>query len=68
MLKYLFLGIVLAFVYFAFFRKKIDGNEKIEKKDSEEMVECAKCGTYLSVKEGLIKYGKFYCSKNCMGE
>ncbi len=63
-IKYLALVAVLAFIYFAFFRKKIT---KKEIKDSETMVECAECSTFLSTKEAIIKNNNFYCCKECAG-
>ena len=33
--------------------------------DSEIMVECSKCGIFISSKEAIIKDGKYYCSKEC---
>ena len=29
------------------------------------MVECQKCGLFISSKDAIIKNGKYYCSKEC---
>jgi len=36
-----------------------------EKKQLEEntLVECVKCGTYVTVKESIIIHGKYYCDE-----
>lgn len=70
MVKYLLLGVVVYIAYLVFFRKKRENvendNSSILKKDSETMVECVKCSTFISPKEALIKNGKFYCSNECL--
>ena len=38
-------------------------NEK--KLDEDTLVECAKCGTYVTVKESIIVNAKYYCSDEC---
>ncbi len=62
--KLLLLGLVIWGVYHFFIKQK-----PIEHKDKEAdvMVECDKCGTYVSNKEAIIKDGKYYCSKKCAG-
>ncbi len=67
MLKFLVLGAVLAFLYFAFFRKKMNLTKQ-EKNDSETMVECVKCGTYVSRDESLVKNKQIFCSQECLKE
>ncbi len=61
-MKYLALAAVLGFVYFVFFRKKLS---KDEKKSSEDMVKCTKCGTYLTMGEAIIGKNNFFCSQEC---
>ncbi|RDU62867.1 PP0621 family protein [Helicobacter sp. MIT 14-3879] len=59
----IFIGTVLL-IYLIFFRKKIkpDG----ENKDSFELIECAKCKTYVVKTEAIIKDSKYYCSPKCL--
>jgi len=64
MIKLLLLGLVLYVIYFFFF-KNGGISKKINKDDSETMVECAACETYMSVDETIIKDGKHYCSNEC---
>lgn len=68
-LKILVLILVLVVLYFIFFNKSLKKSKKEHKKDkkisSETMVECAKCGVYVSANEAIIKDGKYYCSSEC---
>jgi len=71
--KLLVIGAVIVIVYYVFFRGKktvADKSSKTEKRDDtqkieETMVECAKCSTFVSQKEAVIKEGSYYCSKEC---
>lgn len=74
LLKILALIGVLLFVYILFFKKPLPKEEtKKEKKPnnrklkSDTMIECAKCDTFVSEDEAIIKDGAFYCSKSCAG-
>jgi len=69
MLKLIILAGLLYGVYFFFFKKTnvLNQNKKKDiKKDSETMVECQKCGTFISANEALISNGKYFCSKECV--
>jgi uncharacterized protein len=73
--KLLIIALVIAAVYYFFFRKvrplteeeEEKPKKKRDKKLEEIMVECAKCGTFVSPKEALIKDGSYFCSKACAG-
>jgi len=65
-LKLIIMGAVIYGVYFIFF-KKPEMIKKSKKDDSETVVECQKCSVYVSVKEAVLKDGKYYCSKECAG-
>ncbi|BBG65055.1 hypothetical protein NNO_0352 [Hydrogenimonas sp.] len=76
MLKIVLTIAVIAAVYFFLIKKpaiekrRKDRAETEAKKpgpDEEIMVECEKCGTFVSSKEAIIVDGKFYCSKSCAG-
>jgi uncharacterized protein len=58
--KILLLAAVIGGIYYFFIKKRPQIS-----KDSEIMVECNKCGTFVSNKEAIIKDGKYYCSKEC---
>jgi formylmethanofuran dehydrogenase subunit E len=34
--------------------------------ESEDMVECSRCGTFISTQEAYEKEGKTFCSKECL--
>ena len=63
--------VVLVLVYILFFKKnrEQDTSLKKSKKKQEEtdvMVECPSCGTFVSKKEGILSNGKFFCSQECL--
>ncbi len=60
--KILLLAAVIGGIYYFFIKKK-----PLPDKETDVMVQCDKCGTYISSKEAIIKDGKYYCSKKCAG-
>lgn len=69
MLKFLLIILLIVGVYF--FIRKIGSKSTQEthsKKTNHEeiMLECKKCGTYISSKEAIISNGEYYCSKECL--
>ncbi len=46
---------------------KIPKDEDQKKIEEDTLVECQKCGTYVTYKESIIVKGKIYCSKECAG-
>lgn len=34
--------------------------------DEDTLVECTKCGTFVTIKESIIVRGKHYCSDECI--
>ena len=77
LLKLILLGVVLYAVYKLMGgklpemggRKKdtIPKGENKKKIEEDTLVECEKCGTYVTHKESIIVKGKIYCSKECAG-
>ncbi|WP_300361820.1 PP0621 family protein [Hydrogenimonas sp.] len=76
MLKIVLTIAVIAAVYFFLIkkpqvtqhrRKRADDEKRRPKADEEIMVECEKCGTFVSSHEAIIVDGKYYCSKTCAG-
>ncbi|MFT5659443.1 MAG: hypothetical protein ACI9TV_000059 [Sulfurimonas sp.] len=71
-LKVLLVLAVIGIVYFIFIKKKplrkpADIKEKKkEKLESNDMVECASCGTYTELSETIISSNKYYCSNECV--
>jgi uncharacterized protein len=61
----LFAGIITA-VYFLFFKKKSLSPPSTDKSQEEAMIPCARCGTYVQIKETLMRDGKYYCSRECL--
>ena len=33
--------------------------------DEDTLVECSKCGTFVTIKESIVVHGKYYCSMEC---
>lgn len=67
MLRVLFFAALLFGVYYIFFRK-VGGTPPSSSNDipDEAMIPCAKCGTYVQLKETLTRDGKHYCSRECL--
>lgn len=74
MLKILLtIAIIVAIYLFFIKRPKVakEHQEQTEKEknnlkiDEDIMVKCEKCDTFVSSKEAIISYGKFYCCKDC---
>jgi uncharacterized protein len=61
-MKLIIFGLVAYAIYFFFFKKP---KTIADRDDSETMVECSECGTYISVSESIIKDSHYYCSKDC---
>lgn len=66
MIKLLVLAGVIAAVYFIFFKKKSLTPPSSDMSKDEAMIPCAECGTYVQVKEALMRDGKYYCSRECL--
>ena len=72
MLKYLVVIGVIAFVYYFFIKKKStiasNSESNSSKSQSNDMVECSKCGTYAQIDDSILSDGKYYCSQECSQE
>jgi uncharacterized protein len=68
LLKLIILGLVIYGVYRFFGGElKLPQMKKDNKKlDEDTMIECSKCGTFVSKKEAMSYKGKEYCSKECL--
>lgn len=75
-LKLLLVVGVIAFVYILFIKKKpavknSDKNDNKTKKDevqSNDMVQCSKCGVYCELDDAILSNNKYYCSQECVKE
>ena len=48
-------------------RRQLAESRRAAASDSpEEMVRCERCGTFFPKKEGFVKNGRLYCSKECV--
>jgi len=69
LLKILLLGVIIFGIYYFFIKQKptiTNSKKEADKKEADDiLVECQKCGTFVSTKEAIIKDGKYYCSKEC---
>ena len=66
-IKLVVVALIVYTIYFMLF-KKPSAKKRDQKKDvidSQTMLECKKCGAYVSADEAIIKDGQFYCSKEC---
>jgi uncharacterized protein len=61
----LFTGLLVG-VYYVFFKKKAITHAASDNSQEEAMIPCAKCGTYVQVKESFMREGKYYCSRECL--
>lgn len=63
--------VLIAVVYFLFIKSKPLSNKnetkkkRSEKLDEDDMVECKKCGTYITLNEALLQDGSYFCSDEC---
>ena len=70
--QWIIVAVLIALVYFVFIKKKPlpgENNKPKSKKDKlneDDMVECKKCGTYITLKEALLKEGQYFCSDECL--
>lgn len=62
-MQWLLVIVLIVGIYYFFIRKP--RKKESLKKQEEIMVECEKCGIYVSSKEVIIQSGKYYCSKEC---
>ncbi|MDO7253661.1 PP0621 family protein [Helicobacter cappadocius] len=59
--------VIIALIVWFFFYRKPSVQKKQTKKPAEEiMLECCKCGTYISSQEAIISHKKCFCSKKCL--
>ena len=56
---------VLILIYMAFFKKRKKSNDN--SKEIENFVECDECGTFVEVKEAVLKSGKYVCDECVKG-
>jgi len=69
-LKILLLAAVLFAVYYFFFRTKPIKEVKrphVTPETMDDMVPCAKCGTYVTLDDAYISGGRYFCSTHCIG-
>ncbi|PID47006.1 MAG: hypothetical protein CR967_05990 [Proteobacteria bacterium] len=67
MIKYLILAVLIYLIYMFFFRVKRNPKNQ-SPKESQTMVECSSCNVFVSFDEALLKDGKYFCSKECLGK
>jgi uncharacterized protein len=71
-LKLLLVIAVITTVYFFFIKKKPskesnkNSSQHSKEQQANEMVECARCGTYAELSESIISNNKYYCSRECV--
>jgi uncharacterized protein len=63
--KILILILILVAIYY-FFRgdkKRKKHYKESEKLNGETMIECCKCGVFVTLKDAIIKDGKYFCNE-----
>lgn len=63
-MRFLVVFAIIVGVLWYFLRDKKE-LKKNKKSNEEMMVECSECGTFISVKEGIVYQNKCFCSKEC---
>lgn len=67
--KFLAFVAVIFLVYSLFFKKnRVSHLKDKDKYDgiTDTLVECPKCGTYVSKNEAILSNGKYFCSRECL--
>ncbi|HIC44778.1 MAG TPA: hypothetical protein EYO73_11035 [Sulfurimonas sp.] len=68
--QWIVIGVLIALVYFIFIKNKPLSNQGSSKKDEklndDDMVECKKCGTYITLNEAKLSEGQYFCSDECL--
>lgn len=68
--KIVFLVLAVYILYLLFFKKILHKpykkNNSHTKNIHEEMVECNKCGTFISINEAIKNGENYFCSKECL--
>lgn len=68
--QWIVIGVLIALVYFIFIKKKPLASESTKKKadklNDDDMVECKKCGTYITLNEAKLSEGQYFCSDECL--
>jgi uncharacterized protein len=73
MIKWLLVIVVVAGIYIFFIKKrpvisKKQHDNKKDIKESNEMIECASCGTYCAMDDTILSANKYYCSDKCVSK
>lgn len=71
MMQYLIIALLIAVIYFVYFREKpqkVSGTKKAKqpKEQANEMIACATCGVYSELDDSILSNGKYYCSNECL--
>ncbi len=56
---------ILIYVFFFKNKRKEEILNQKKESDADTMVECKKCGTFVSHKDAIITHGQFFCCKEC---
>ncbi len=66
-MKLIIFALIAYAIYILFFKKGglINNKSTNSDDDSETMVECQECHTFVAIEESIKHEGKYYCSKEC---
>ena len=73
MIKWLLVIVVVVVIYVIFIKKrpvisKKQNDNKKDIKESNEMIQCATCGTYCTIDDTILSASKYYCSNECVSK
>jgi uncharacterized protein len=73
MIKWLLVIVVVVVIYVIFIKKrpvisKKQNDNKKDIKESNEMIQCATCGTYCAIDDTILSASKYYCSNECVSK
>ena len=69
MIKWLLvIGVVVAIYIFFIKKRPVVTKKQNDIKESNEMIQCATCGTYCTIDDTILSASKYYCSNECVSK
>ncbi|RDU57499.1 PP0621 family protein [Helicobacter sp. MIT 99-5507] len=64
--RFIIFGLIIVAIWFLFFRKKKNKDNKDNHTESFDMIECARCKSFVSKDDAIFANGRWYCGKECL--